>query len=67
MPRVASVAASIDEEEKSESSGIDEVVSNATNGKRSHASRRYRETSARDITDAGKFPSKSCRLNKCIQ
>ncbi|KAH9708291.1 pre-mRNA-splicing factor ATP-dependent RNA helicase DEAH7 [Citrus sinensis] len=52
VPRVASVAASIDEEEKSESSGIDEVVSNATNGKRSHASRRYRETSARDITDA---------------
>lgn len=44
----------MDEEEKSESSGVDEVVSNATNGNRSHASRRYRETSASVITDEGK-------------
>lgn len=55
IPKVAPVAASMDEEEKFETCGIDEVGSNITNGVRSHASRRYRETSASEITDAGKL------------
>ncbi|KAJ4710869.1 Pre-mRNA-splicing factor ATP-dependent RNA helicase [Melia azedarach] len=56
IPKVAPVAASMDEEEKFETCGIDEVGSNITNGVRSHASRRYRETSASEITDAENTP-----------
>lgn len=55
VPRVAPVAAMIDEEENSESSGIDEMQSNNRNGVRSHANRRYREISTSEITDAGKL------------
>ncbi|KAJ0038925.1 hypothetical protein Pint_23699 [Pistacia integerrima] len=53
VPRVASLAASVDEEEKLESSEIDEVGSNIINGVRNHARRRYRETasSASEIID----------------
>ncbi|XP_031267984.1 pre-mRNA-splicing factor ATP-dependent RNA helicase DEAH7 isoform X1 [Pistacia vera] len=46
VPRVASLAASVDEEEKLESSEIDEVGSNIINGVRNHARRRYRETAS---------------------
>ncbi|XP_043691345.1 pre-mRNA-splicing factor ATP-dependent RNA helicase DEAH7 [Telopea speciosissima] len=41
-----SVVSSIDEDEKSASSGLDEVGGNVSNSGRSHASRRYRETAA---------------------
>ncbi|KAJ0094471.1 hypothetical protein Patl1_16915 [Pistacia atlantica] len=54
VPRVASLAASVDEEEKLELSEIDEVGSNIINGVRNHARRRYRETasSASEIIDS---------------
>ncbi|XP_015894382.1 pre-mRNA-splicing factor ATP-dependent RNA helicase DEAH7 [Ziziphus jujuba] len=41
--KVPSVMASMDETENSESSGLDDVGSNASHGFRSHSSRRYRE------------------------
>ncbi|GLU04060.1 hypothetical protein SLE2022_212260 [Rubroshorea leprosula] len=44
--RVASIAASMDEDEKIDSSGIDEARRDARNGMRSHASRQYREKPA---------------------
>lgn len=44
--RVASMVASLEEEENSESSGLDEVGSNATSGTRNNVSRRYRESAA---------------------
>ncbi|KAK7846353.1 pre-mrna-splicing factor atp-dependent rna helicase deah7 [Quercus suber] len=42
--KVTSVISSIEEEENSESSGLDEVGSNANSVTRNHTSRRYRET-----------------------
>lgn len=42
--KVTSVISSIEEEENSESSGLDEGGSNANSGTRNHTSRRYRET-----------------------
>ncbi len=54
--RVASVVASMEEEENSESSGLDEVGSNANSGARNHASRRYRETNA---SETGNYFSSS--------
>lgn len=44
--RVASVVASLEEEENSESSGLDEVGSDANSGTRNHAGRQYRESTA---------------------
>lgn len=44
--RVASMVASLEEEENSESSGLDEVGSNANSGTRNNVSRRYRESAA---------------------
>lgn len=44
--RVASVLASLEEEENFESSGLDEVGTNGNNGRSNHASRKYRESNA---------------------
>ncbi|KAK0574070.1 hypothetical protein LWI29_017804 [Acer saccharum] len=51
VPKIAPVAASIDEEERSESSGIDDGVE-SKNGVQNHIGRRYREKSSSEITDA---------------
>ncbi|KAF8390619.1 hypothetical protein HHK36_025146 [Tetracentron sinense] len=48
--RVASVVASVDEDEKSADSGVDTVESNLTHSGRSHASRSYREMTANKTT-----------------
>lgn len=57
VPKVAPLAASIDEEEKLEFYGIDEVGSNNINGVRNHSSRRYRDTTSTtsEIIDAGNY------------
>lgn len=48
--KVTSVISSIEEEENSESSGLDEVGSNANSVTRNHTSRRYRETTGSIVT-----------------
>ncbi|KAK9267827.1 hypothetical protein L1049_010263 [Liquidambar formosana] len=50
--RVASVVASMDEEEKSASSGVEEMESDTTNGVRRHASRKYREMAVSESSPA---------------
>lgn len=44
--RVSSVVTSLEEEENFEFSGLDEVGTNANNGRSNHASRQYRESNA---------------------
>ncbi|KAK4842386.1 hypothetical protein QYF36_020662 [Acer negundo] len=51
VPKIAPVAASIDEEERFESSGIDDGVE-SKNAVQNHIGRRYREKSSSEITDA---------------
>lgn len=54
--RVASVAASLDEdEEKSASSGLDEVGNVVSNGARNYANRRYREPASTVESNSGTF------------
>ncbi|KAK6230979.1 hypothetical protein QUC31_002497, partial [Theobroma cacao] len=54
VPRenIASIAASIDEDERAESFGVEETKSTVTNGTRSHTSRRYRDKAASATTNA---------------
>lgn len=47
--------ASMDETENSESSGLDDVGSNASHGFRSHSSRRYREAAVDEASQTGIF------------
>lgn len=47
--------ASLDEEEKSAISEVDDIENDSTNGPRSHASRRYREMAASGSSLAGIF------------
>ena len=51
--KIASIAASTDEDEGFESSGVEETKSTITNGTRSHTSRHYRDKAASTTTNAG--------------
>lgn len=53
--RVASVMASIEEVENSESSGIEDIGSIASNNTRKHASRKYREIAVNETPVIGIF------------
>ncbi|XVF79552.1 hypothetical protein PTKIN_Ptkin14bG0232400 [Pterospermum kingtungense] len=50
--KIASIAASIDEDEGFESSGVEETKSTITNGTRSHTNRQYRDKAASSTTNA---------------
>lgn len=51
--RVTSVVSSMDEEENSAASGIDEVVSGIKNSARNYTGRKYRETYASGPSNSG--------------
>ncbi|KAK4423938.1 Pre-splicing factor ATP-dependent RNA helicase DEAH7 [Sesamum alatum] len=51
--RVASVAASLDEDEEKSTSGIDEVENDTSDGVRNYTNRRYRELASSEASDSG--------------
>ncbi|KAL8052410.1 hypothetical protein ABFX02_05G002500 [Erythranthe guttata] len=64
--RVASIAASLDEDEENSSSGIDEVDNSTSNTVRTSANRRYRELASSGASDSGSLVTEELQTREAF-